>query len=108
VQALDPLELADHLEQVARLRVPPRTEHAHEALGRSPRETAELLKADRGVDVVAEDGLPGIEIAGKETLHPFRQQLLSILPVLPDPGLHGFLERARQRHPHFSCDFRCL
>jgi uncharacterized protein YndB with AHSA1/START domain len=55
VQALDPLELADHLEQVARLRVPPGTEHAHEALGRPPREAAELLEADRGVDVVAED-----------------------------------------------------
>ena len=78
VQALDPLELADHPEQVARLRVPPGAEHAHEALGRPPRAAAELLKADRSVDVVAEDCLPGIEIAGKETLHPFAQQRLSI------------------------------
>jgi hypothetical protein len=66
VQALDPLERADHFEQVARLRVRPGTEHAHEALGRPPREAAELLEADRGVDVVAKDGLPGIEIAGQE------------------------------------------
>ena len=108
VQPLGPLELADHLEQVARLRIPPGAEHPHETLGRPARQAAELLKADRGVDVVAEDCLPGIEIAGKETLHAFPQQLLSILAVPPDAGLHGFLERTRQRHPHFSCDFRCL
>ena len=71
VQALDPLELAYHLEQVARLRVPPGTEHAHEALGWPPGEAAELFKADRGVDVVAEDCLPRVEIAGEQALHPF-------------------------------------
>ena len=51
------LQIADHAEQVVSLRVAARAEHADQALGRRAGRRAELLEADRGLDVIAQDGL---------------------------------------------------
>jgi hypothetical protein len=37
--------------------------------------TAQLLKANGAVDVIAENGLAGVDIAGKEALDAFPQKL---------------------------------
>jgi hypothetical protein len=77
------LQVAEHGEEVARLRIAARAEHAHEALGRRPGGAAERLEADRGVDVVAQHGLPGLEVALE----------------------HGLPEISRQRH--LNIGLRC-
>ena len=56
------LETVNDLEQVASLWIAVWTEHAHQALGRLLSQPTELLKPDRGVDVVAQDRLAGIHI----------------------------------------------
>lgn len=70
------LQVADHAEKVPRLRIAARAEHANEALGRRVRRFAQLLKADRRLDVVAQDRLPGVHIPGKHRLNAFAQQLV--------------------------------
>ena len=63
MQALGPLKLRDDVEQIPRLGVPLRTKHPHQALRRRMRHVAELLEADRRVDVIAKKRLAGVEIA---------------------------------------------
>ena len=50
-----PLKVRNYVEQVARLRVPLWTEHAHQALRRRVRHVAEFRKADGRIDVIAEN-----------------------------------------------------
>ena len=47
------LDATDDLKEVAGVGIPGWSEHAHEALGRSVREGAELSEPDGGVDLVA-------------------------------------------------------
>jgi hypothetical protein len=61
LQAGPLLQIADHAEQVLRLRIPACAEHADQALRRRAGRLAELLEADRRLDVVAQDGLAGLE-----------------------------------------------
>src|SRR5947207_13464530 len=51
------LQIADDAEQIARLRVAARPEHADQALGRGAQFAAELLEAVSRLDVVPQDGL---------------------------------------------------
>ena len=55
------LQIADHAEEVLRLRIAARAEHANQALWRR----AELFEADRRLDVVAQDRLAGVDVAGQ-------------------------------------------
>src|SRR6266566_3443612 len=92
------LEVLNDLEEITRLRIAAWTEHSHEALRRPFRPAAQLLEADRRVDVIAKDGLPGIEIPREKAFDAFPQQLLSVFPISSEACLHRFLELPRQRH----------
>ena len=67
-----PLKIAEHAEKVLSLRIPARSEHADEALRRRGGRLAELLEADRRLDVVAQDRLAGIDIAVSMVSMPSR------------------------------------
>ena len=58
------LRVADDAEEIAALRIAARAEHADEALRLRPRRLAKLLEADRRLDVVAQNRLAGVDIAG--------------------------------------------
>src|SRR5271166_290850 len=58
------LQIAEYTEQIPGLRVAARSEHADEALGLCAGRLAQLLEADRRLDVVAQDRLPGVDVAG--------------------------------------------
>src|SRR4051812_10260410 len=92
------LEVLNDLEEITRLRVAARTEHPHQAFRRPLRSAAQLLKPDRGVDVVAKDRLPSVEITGEKAFDAFPQQLLPVFPISSEACLHRFLELPRQRH----------
>ena len=72
------LKVTNHFEQVARLRIPGRAEHAHQALGGSFRDATELLKPDRRVNVVAQNRFSRIEISRQERLHAFTKEFLPV------------------------------
>jgi hypothetical protein len=57
------LQVADDAEEIAGLRIAARAEHANEALRLRAGRLAKLLEADRRLDVVAQDGLAGVDIA---------------------------------------------
>jgi len=106
LEALGTLKVTNHFEQIARLRIPGGAEHAHQAFGGSFRDATELLKPDRRVDVVVQNRFSRIEISGQERRHAFPEECLPLFAVLPDAGLHRFLELARKGHRHVSCDLR--
>ena len=64
VKPLAFLEVADDFKQVPGLRIAVGAEHTHQALGRLRSQPAKLLKADGGVDVVAQYRLAGVHLAG--------------------------------------------
>jgi hypothetical protein len=51
------------------------------ALGRRARRGAELLEADRGIEVVAQDRLAGFQVAAQHRVDAFAQQRFGELPV---------------------------
>ncbi len=67
------LKVSDDLEEIPRLRVSFRREHAHEDFGRTFQIAAELDEADCAVDVIAQDGLAGLNIAGEQASDRFAQ-----------------------------------
>ena len=66
------LQVADDAEEIACLRIAARAEHADKAFRRRAGRRAELLKTDRRFDVVAQDRLAGIDIAGSMVSMPSR------------------------------------
>src|SRR5208283_4221605 len=65
---LDPrllLQIADDAEEVAGLRIAAGAEHADQAFGGGVRRLTKLFEADRRLDVVAQDRLAGLDIAGQ-------------------------------------------
>src|SRR5260370_37471738 len=74
------LEVLNHFEEIARLRIATWTQHPHEAFRWPLRPATQLLESDRGVDVVAKDRLSGIEVPGEKAF-------LTLLVV--DPSLLG-------------------
>jgi hypothetical protein len=85
-------KVPEHAEQVLGLRIAARPEHADEALGLRPGRLAQLLEADRRLDVVAQDRLARVDVAGQHGVDPFAQQRLAEGRVGRDPPLHQFLE----------------
>ena len=64
VKSFSPLKVRNHIEQVPRLRVALRTEHAHETLRGRVSQIAQFLEADGCIDVITENRFAGVEIAG--------------------------------------------
>jgi hypothetical protein len=98
------LQVAEHGEEVARLRIAARTEHAHEALGRRAGGAAERLEADRRIDVVAQDGLAGLEVAFQHARHRFLQKRLAEVGIAPGARLDGVLEISQT---HLAAPLSC-
>jgi hypothetical protein len=92
------LQVADDAEQVAGLRIAARAEHADEALRLGAGRLAQLLETDRRLDVVAQDRLADVAIAGKHAVDAFAQQRFAEGGVACDPFLHQLLETPRQCH----------
>src|SRR5262245_4385071 len=98
VKSLCSLEVVDDLEEIARLRVATRTQHAHQALRGPFCAATKLLESDRRVDVVAKYCLPSVDIPREKALDTFTQELLPVLAIRSKARLHRFLEFSRQRH----------
>src|SRR5262249_20752717 len=92
------LQPAEDSEQIAGARVAARTEHPHQALGRRPSLTCQPLKPHGGVNIVAQDRLPGIHISGKHLLDRLGEQRSTKRRIALGAGFHGFLEAACQSH----------
>ena len=98
VQPLAFLEASDDLEEVARLRIAVRTEHAHQALGRLRGQPTEFPKTDGRVDIVAQNRLSDVDLAGEKALHTFLEQSLPEARVALEPLPDRHSEIARQWH----------
>jgi hypothetical protein len=102
------LKVTNHFEQITRLRIPVGAEHPHQTFCGSLRNATEFLKPDRAVNVVAQNRFFRTKISGQERRHAFPEECRPVFAVLLDAGLHRFLELARERHRHVSCDLRFL
>ena len=87
VQTLAFLEASDDLEEIARLRIAVRTEHAHQALGRLRGQPTEFPKTDGPVDIVAQNRLSDVDLAGEKALHTLFEQSLPEARVALEPLL---------------------
>lgn len=97
------LEPGDDVEEVPRLRIAIRPEHAHEALRRFSGECAQGLEAERRVDEIAQGRLGRFHFAREEAFDAFSEQLFPEGRVAHDPCLNRFPEIPRERHGWFSC-----
>jgi hypothetical protein len=70
------LEVAEHGEQILRLRIAVRSEHPHQALCGDASRRGEPLEAQGGVDVIAQDCLARRYVSGQERLDTLAQQRL--------------------------------
>jgi hypothetical protein len=66
------LQVTDDAEEVAGVRITARAQHADDAFRRCASRRAELLEADRRLDVVAQNRFACIDIAGSMVLMPSR------------------------------------
>lgn len=87
VQAFRALQLTNHFEEISRLRIPSRAEHAHQALRRPSREAAQLFEPDSRVDVIAQDGLPRVDVPRQQTFDAFPQERFAVPAVSYDTCL---------------------
>jgi len=88
-------------EEVARLRIAARAEHADQAFGGRVGRLAELFEADRRLDGVAQDRLAGLDVAGQHRVDPLAQKVFRERGVARHAALHQFLEALRQGHVRF-------
>jgi hypothetical protein len=65
-EAFSLLKVSQDFEEVAGLRVAARAEHAHQALRRLVDGGGKFVEALRGVDLVAQHRLAGVDVAGEE------------------------------------------
>src|SRR5271165_2811392 len=98
------LQITDDAEEIARLRIAARTEHADQALSRRVSRLAELLEANRRLDVVAQDRLAGLDIARQHGVDAFAQEIFREGGIARHAALHQFLETPR--HGHLSLRHR--
>lgn len=92
------LQIADDGEEIPRLRIAARAEHADQALGRRAGRLGELLEADGRLDGVAQQQLSGLDVAAQHGLDAFAQQRLGEFLVGLDVMLHQVLELLRSWH----------
>jgi hypothetical protein len=68
------LKVADHTEQISRLRIAARSEHADQTFGLRAGFGTEPFKADCRLDVVAQNGFAGIDVASEHGVDAFAQE----------------------------------
>ena len=86
------------MEEGAGLGVAAGAEDAHEGLGGVAEGGGERDEADGPVDVHAEDGFGGDEVAGEEGVGGVDEELAAKGGVLADEGLGGLVEGFGERH----------
>ena len=91
-EAFSLLKVSQDFEEVAGLRVAARAEHAHQALRRLVDGGGEFLEALRGVDVVAQHRLAGIDVAREERVDRFLQKTAAEPCVTPNTRDDGLFE----------------
>lgn len=96
--ALFTLKVVDDVEQVPRLRVAFRPEHPHQAFCRDVRELAQALEAHRAVDVVPQQRLARVDIAGEQAVDRLLQDGFSEAGRPEQAGTNGLFEVFRQWH----------
>src|SRR5580700_8138486 len=75
------LQKTHHLEEIGRSRIAGRAEHPHQALGGHMRRLSEFRESDGGIDVIAEDGLAGGDVARQQAFDALAQQRLPKLRI---------------------------
>src|SRR5260221_3196165 len=95
------LQQADDTEQVLGGGIARRSEHAHQALGRSAERGAKFFETDRGVDARAQRGAPLLQIAVEQRLHRLTEQCLPKLDVAASPRPNRLAKTSRQGHDQF-------
>src|SRR5215510_1252875 len=108
VHALALLQVGNHVKEVPSLRVALRTQHPHQTFHVLPGQHAECLKANRGIDIITQNGFTGICVPGKEAVEGLSQESLAKRAVFLSSYFDGFLEIACQRHVQRSFCFRAL
>lgn len=63
------LPVGDRVAEASGLRIAVWTKHPHQAFGALPSQRAEGLKADGGVDVIAQHGFASVCIVCQEAVH---------------------------------------
>src|SRR5215813_950051 len=108
VHALALLQVGYHVKEVPGLRVAFRTQHPHQTFRVLPSQHAECLKANRGVDIITQNGFTSVCVPCKEAVEGLGQESLAKRAVFLSTCFDGFLEIACQRHVQCSCCFRAL
>ena len=80
------------------MRVSTRPEHAHEALGWGAGCLGELVKANRGVDVVPDNRLACLQIAHDKSLDAFGRQAFTKRGIVLGSSNYRTSKGPRQRH----------
>lgn len=101
------LQVVEHGEQVACLRLAMRAEHADQALARCAGLCTELLGADHRLNVVAQQHLASVHVAGEQCLDALAQQRVAEGWIGRHVRLDRFLEvscecRRSLRHKPFT------
>jgi hypothetical protein len=85
---IEPMRSIVEAEEVAGLRIATRAEHANEALRLRAGRLAQFLEDNRRLDIVAQDRLAGVDIAGEHGVDAFSQQRFTEGGIACDPLLH--------------------
>jgi len=94
------LQMAENLKEVVSIRVALWSEHADQTFRRSADALAERRKANRRLDIVAQNGFPGLHVAGEHCLHAFAQQSFAKSRIAREPILDHCFETSRDSHRH--------
>jgi hypothetical protein len=86
------LQVSDHIEEIARLRVPARPEHPNETFWLGAGRTPEFLEAHRRFDVIAEDRLPGLNVPREKQVNSPAKQGFRKLGIGSNVILNEFLK----------------
>ena len=79
--AFQALQKTDDLEEIVGAGIARRPQHSHQTLGRNVRCLGDFGEADRGIDVIAQDGFASGGVASKQALDTLPQELFSKLLV---------------------------
>src|SRR6202042_901907 len=99
------LQMAENLEQVARIRISFRPEHADQAFRRCADAFAERGKSYRRLDVIAQHRLAGFHIAAQHRFDALAEQRFAKSWIAGKTRLDHGLEASR--HRHFAASVVC-
>src|ERR1700722_3720644 len=89
------LQIPDDPEEITRLRVSTRPEHANKAFRWGAGRGAESLKAHGRLDVVTENGLTGLDVSREHRIDSFAQKSHAEGGILRNATLHQLFETLR-------------